>query len=122
MVTNVTSLTRSGLWDWVIQRVTAVVLLLYTLCVWSYLLVNPGLTRADLVSYFGNGAMQIFTTLAVFSVAAHGWIGMWTVGTDYLQPHYFGKIATSARFVYQLVCGVALFVYVVWGLQIVWSL
>ena len=32
-VTNVTSLTRSGLSDFVIQRVSAVIMAVYTLCV-----------------------------------------------------------------------------------------
>ncbi|MGA1742679.1 MAG: succinate dehydrogenase, hydrophobic membrane anchor protein, partial [Pseudohongiellaceae bacterium] len=31
MVTNVTSFGRSGLYDWVVQRVSAVILLLYIL-------------------------------------------------------------------------------------------
>ena len=35
-VTNVTSLTRSGLADFVIQRVSAVILAVYTLCVLGF--------------------------------------------------------------------------------------
>lgn len=121
MVTNITSLSRSGLWDWVIQRITAVVLALYALCVGGFLLANPDLTRADLVGYFGQGVMQMFSTLALLSLAAHGWIGLWTVGTDYIRPHYFGGRATSFRFIYQSACIITLFVYVLWGLQILWG-
>ena len=40
MVTNVTSLTRSGLADFLVQRISAVVLALYTLCVFGFLLVT----------------------------------------------------------------------------------
>ncbi len=121
MVTNITSLSRSGLLDWVIQRITAVVLALYTLCVGGFLLANPDLTRADLVGYFGHGVMQMFSTLALLSIAAHGWIGLWTVGTDYIQPHYVGYRATVYRFMYQSACIITLFVYVLWGLQILWG-
>lgn len=122
MVTNVTSLSRSGLWDWLIQRVTAVVLALYALCVLGFLVANPDLTRADLVGYFGRSAMQVFSTLALLSMAAHGWIGMWTVGTDYIQSHYFGSRATTYRFMYQTACIMMLFVYVIWGLEIFWRI
>src|SRR5262249_40056005 len=74
MVKNVTSLSRSGLSDFVIQRVTAVVLLVYALCVIGFLLENPDVEYATLLRYFSHPAMQLFTTLAVISIAAHAWI------------------------------------------------
>lgn len=122
MVTNVTSLTRSGLADFVIQRVSAVVLALYALCVFGFFVVNADLTHGQLLSYFSSTAMVLFSTLMVFSVAAHAWIGMWTIGTDYIRPHYFGAHATTFRLVYQAGCALVIFVYVVWSLQLFWSL
>ena len=122
MVTNVTSLTRSGLADFVIQRVSAVVLALYSLCVFGFFVVNADLTHGQLLSYFGSTAMVLFSTLMVFSIAAHAWIGMWTIGTDYIRPHYFGAHATAFRLVYQSGCALVIFVYVVWSLQLFWSL
>jgi succinate dehydrogenase / fumarate reductase, membrane anchor subunit len=121
-VTNVTSLTRSGLGDFVVQRVTAVIIALYAFCVLGFFLVNPEVTHVALVSYFGNTLMRLFSTLAVLATAAHAWIGMWTVGTDYLRPHYFGAHATAWRLAYQAICLVVLFVYVAWALQIFWSI
>jgi succinate dehydrogenase / fumarate reductase membrane anchor subunit len=122
MVRNVTSLSRSGLSDFVIQRVTAVVLLVYALCVVGFLLSRAELDHAALVAYFGHPAMQVFSTLAIVSIAAHAWIGMWTVATDYIRDHYFGKHSTSFRITFEFVCLLALFVYVLWGLAIVWRL
>lgn len=121
-VTNVTSLTRSGLADYVIQRVSAVILALYTLCVLGFFLATPAVDHGALVGYFGHPVMKLFSTLAVLALAAHAWIGMWTVGTDYIRPHYFGAHATSWRVLYQALCLLALFVYVVWALRIFWSL
>ena len=43
MVTNITSFGRSGLSDWLMQRVSAVILALYTVFVVAYLLFNPNL-------------------------------------------------------------------------------
>lgn len=121
-VTNVTSLTRSGLADYVIQRVSAVVLVLYTLCVVGFFVSAPVLDHAALVGYFGGPVMKLFSTLAVLATAAHAWIGMWTVGTDYIRPHYFGSHATAWRLFYQAGTLVVLFVYVAWALQVFWSL
>ena len=121
-VTNVTSLTRSGLSDFVIQRVSAVVMAVYTLCLLGFFVANPDLTHEHLVAYFGSTPMVLFSTLTVLATAAHAWIGMWTVGTDYIRPHYFGKHATSFRLTYQAGCVALLFVYVAWALQLFWSL
>jgi succinate dehydrogenase / fumarate reductase, membrane anchor subunit len=121
-VTNVTSFTRSGLGDYVVQRVTAVILALYAFCVLGFFLVTADISHAALVAYFGNTIMRLFSTLAVLATAAHAWIGMWTVGTDYLRPHYFGNHSTAWRLAYQSVCLVVLFVYVAWALQIFWSI
>jgi succinate dehydrogenase / fumarate reductase membrane anchor subunit len=122
MVTNVTSLTRSGLSDFVLQRVSAVLLTLYTLCVVGFFLANPDMDHATLKAYFASTPMLLFSTLMVLSTAAHAWIGMWTVGTDYIREHYFGRHHTSFRLVYQGGCLALLFVYVVWALQLFWSL
>jgi len=122
MVRSVTSLSRSGLSDFLIQRVSALVLLIYALCVVGFLLMNPNAEYATLLRYFSHPSMQLFSTLAVISIAAHAWIGMWTVATDYVREHYFGKHATLWRLAMQLGCLLVLFVYVGWGLAIIWRL
>jgi len=122
VVTNVTSLTRSGLSDFVVQRVSAAVLALYTLCLLGWFATTAELSHAVLAEFFGRSSMKIFSTLAVLSTAAHAWIGMWTVGTDYIRPHYFGAHATSWRLLYQGGVLIVLFLYVAWGLQVFWTL
>lgn len=121
MVTNVTSLTRSGLSDFVVQRVSAVIIGLYSLCVLGFFLIYPDVTRDQLLAYLGGMPMKVFSTLTVLATAAHAWIGMWTVGTDYIREHYFGKHATSFRLVYQAGVLAILFAYVAWSLQLFWS-
>lgn len=122
MVTSVTSLTGNGLADFVLQRVSAVVLALYAGCVIGWFLVNDSVTHGALAGYFGSMPMQLFSTLALLATAVHGWVGMWTVGTDYLRPRYFGRHAAVFRFVYQCGMVLVLFVYVAWGLALFWSL
>ncbi len=122
MVTSISSLTRSGLADFVVQRVSAVVMTLYALCVTGFFLANPHMDYVTLRAYFASVPMVLFSTLMVLSTAAHAWIGMWTVGTDYIRDHYFGSHSTAFRMVYQSGCLLILFVYVVWALQLFWSL
>ena len=120
MVTQVLALSRSGLSDFVVQRVTAVVLAVYTFWLVGFF-VSGNVSYTTLQEFFLSTPMQIFSTLAVLSTIAHAWIGMWTVGTDYLRPAHIGSLATSIRFVYQLLCLLALFIYLLWAMQLVWQ-
>ncbi|BBP75442.1 MULTISPECIES: succinate dehydrogenase, hydrophobic membrane anchor protein [Pseudomonas] len=122
MVTNVTNLSRSGLYDWMAQRVSAVVLAAYFLFLIGYIIANPGLGYAQWHELFSHGWMRIFSLLALVALGAHAWVGMWTIATDYLTPMAFGKSATVVRFLFQVVCGVAMFAYFVWGVQILWGI
>ncbi|HDZ55151.1 MAG TPA: succinate dehydrogenase, hydrophobic membrane anchor protein [Pseudomonas xinjiangensis] len=122
MVTSVTNLSRSGLYDWMAQRVSAVLLAVYTLFLLGYVLLNPGMTYADWSGLFDQSWMRIFSLLTLVALSVHSWVGMWTISTDYLTPMALGKFATVARFLFQVVCGLAMFVLFVWGVQILWGI
>jgi succinate dehydrogenase / fumarate reductase, membrane anchor subunit len=90
----------------------------------GFFVTAPELSHSRLVDYFGGTVMQLFSTLAVLATAAHAWIGMWTVGTDYVRPHYFGRACHGLAARLSGVCLTVLFVYVAamfWGLRIFWS-
>ncbi len=121
MVTQVTSLGRSGLSDWLVQRVSGVILLLFFVVVAGYLITNPGVGYAEWKAFFGFTYMKVLSTAAIIALAAHAWIGMWAVSTDYLTERLMGAKGTSLRLLFQLVCGAFIFTYLVWGIQIFWS-
>lgn len=121
MVTNVTNFSRSGLFDWMAQRVSAVVLAVYFLFLIGYLVVNPGLQFDQWQALFQSGWMRIFSLLALVALAVHAWVGMWTISTDYLTNMAIGKSATAVRFIFQAACGIAMFAFFVWGVQILWG-
>ncbi|WP_110947224.1 succinate dehydrogenase, hydrophobic membrane anchor protein [Pseudomonas bohemica] len=122
MVTSVTNLSRSGLYDWMAQRVSAVVLAAYFIFLIGYLIAHPGIDYATWHALFSHNGMRIFSLLALVALAAHAWVGMWTIATDYLTPMGFGKSALAVRFLFQAVCGIAMFAYFVWGVQILWGI
>ena len=122
MVATVGSLGRSGLFDFLVQRLTAVILGLFALCVGGWFAVNPGAGHAELVGYLGSPVMLVFSSLAAVSFIAHAWVGMWTIGTDYLRPHYFGGLATAVRVGYQVVVVLALLAYGAWVILVIWRL
>jgi succinate dehydrogenase / fumarate reductase membrane anchor subunit len=115
MVTSITSFGRSGLYDWLIQRVTAVVLSLYALFLVGFLLFNPGLNFQVWAALYSGTTMRIFSLMALMSLGAHCWIGLWSVSTDYIKP--FGY-----RFLFQGIAGAAMFAYTIWGIQLLWGL
>ncbi|UCJ15613.1 succinate dehydrogenase, hydrophobic membrane anchor protein [Pseudomonas sp. MM211] len=121
MVTNVTNFSRSGLYDWMAQRVSAVVLAAYVLFLLGYILLNPGMGYAEWHGLFSNSAMRIFSMLTLVALGIHAWVGMWTISTDYLTQTALGKWATVVRFLFQATCGIAMFVFFVWGVQILWG-
>ncbi|GAA5127604.1 succinate dehydrogenase, hydrophobic membrane anchor protein [Alloalcanivorax gelatiniphagus] len=121
MVTSVTSLGRNGLYDWLIQRVSAVVIAVYVIGMVGYLICNSDLDYATWSAFMGSVPMRIANTLMLFSVAAHTWIGLWSVTTDYLTSLTFGKAATSVRLVGQMAIALLLLVYILWGLLTIWG-
>ena len=47
MVTSITSLSRSGLSDWLVQRIAACIMTVYVLFLVGYLIANPALQFVD---------------------------------------------------------------------------
>jgi len=115
MVTTVTSYGRSGLSDWLVQRVSAVILAVYSIFMVLYLLLNPQIDFVQWSALFSGTGMRIFSLMALLSLGAHCWIGLLSVSTDYLK-HF------AVRFVFQMVVGLLMFIYTIWGVQLLWGL
>ena len=114
MVTSVTSFSRNGLSDWVVQRVSAVILAAYVVVLTWFFLCAQELNFVQWYQFMISKPMKIFNVLALLSLVAHVWVGLWTVATDYIKP-------TGARLVFQAAFGIALAVYFLWGLHIFWA-
>lgn len=128
MVTSVTNFGRSGLSDWLVQRITGVILLAYTLFIVGVLFAcSP--SYLEWTAMFAQTWVKVFSLAAVLSIAAHAWIGLWCVSTDYLVPYVLtvklgpavGAKANLLRWAFQAASAIVLFTYVVWGIQILWG-
>ncbi len=122
MINTVTSFGRSGLYDWLLQRVTAVVIAAYVLFITCYLLCADNLQYEQWVSLHSGLCMRIFSVLAVLSMAIHAWIGLWAVLTDYVTERMMGSKATFIRIFLQLLMIAVILVYVLWAIDVLWGL
>jgi succinate dehydrogenase / fumarate reductase, membrane anchor subunit len=122
MVTSVTSFGRSGLYDWLIQRVGGVVMAAYVIFIVAYLASNPELTYEQWQTLFGQLWVRVFSFVTLLSFIAHAWIGLWAVLTDYLTVRLMGDKATVLRIIAQVVLGGVSVTYLIWGIEIIWGL
>ena len=122
MVTSVTSFGRSGLYDWLIQRVGGVVMAAYVVFIVAYLATNPELTYEQWQTLFGQLWVRVFTFATLVSFIAHAWIGLWAVLTDYITVRLMGDKATVLRVIAQVVLGGVAVTYLIWGIEIIWGL
>jgi succinate dehydrogenase / fumarate reductase membrane anchor subunit len=121
MVTSVTSFGRSGLYDWLIQRVGGVVMAAYTLFIVGYLAANPDLTYEQWSGLFDQLWVRVFSLVTLLSFISHAWIGLWAVLTDYLTVRMMGAKATALRILAQMMLGGVTVTYLVWGIEILWG-
>ncbi|GAB1259039.1 succinate dehydrogenase, hydrophobic membrane anchor protein [Aurantivibrio plasticivorans] len=122
MVTSVTNFGRSGLYDWLFQRVSAAILTAYTIFIVAYIYTHPGLTYDEWSELFSHFWMRFFSLLTLLSLAGHSWIGLWGVLTDYVTPLQMGSKATFVRISLQLILFTVTVAYTVWGIEILWGI
>ncbi|HEY4712951.1 MAG TPA: succinate dehydrogenase, hydrophobic membrane anchor protein [Aquirhabdus sp.] len=114
---SATGLTGSGSRDWVVQRLSAVVLGLYTIVVLGWILYQSLSGTLDYANWYGfmmTMPMKIFSLLSILALAGHAWIGMWTIFTDYINN------SVGLRLVLQAATVISIVVFVLWGVQIFW--
>ncbi len=121
MVTSVTSLGRSGLFDWMAQRLSALILLAWTGYLAARLIFAQELDYDSWRALFDAPLMRIFSLIALLSLCAHAWIGVWTVTTDYLNTAHLGRAGTTVRLLTQAACALLTLAYLLWGARIFWG-
>jgi succinate dehydrogenase / fumarate reductase, membrane anchor subunit len=115
MVNRVVVGAHYGLRDWLIQRVTAVVMALYSVAIAGYLLLQTDLDYDVWTELFSSQMVRTFTLLFMLSLFYHAWIGIRDIVMDYVKP-------ASVRLVIHVLVILALLLYVIWSVQILWGM
>lgn len=115
MVERIVTGAHYGLRDWLAQRITAAMMVLYTLGIAGYLLWQPTLDYNAWTLLFSSNVVRTFSLLFLLSIYYHAWIGVRDIVMDYV------KSAVIRLFIYVLVI-LALLLYAMWSVQILWGM
>jgi succinate dehydrogenase / fumarate reductase membrane anchor subunit len=103
-----------GLGDWLLQRLTAVVMAGYTVFLFFWLFVHPARNYKAWIEMFDEGWFRVGTMLFFGALLYHAWVGMRDILMDYLR-------STAIRLLAECVVGFMLLFYLVWSAAILWG-
>ncbi len=114
MVNRVVTGAHYGLRDWLIQRVTAVVMAVYSVALGGYLLLQPRLDYDVWTGLFSSQPMRTLTLLFLLCLFYHAWIGIRDIVMDYVKP-------AGVRLVIHVLVILVSLLYTIWSVQILWE-
>lgn len=105
-----------GLRDWLVQRVTAALMVLFTLLV----LAQVALTRGPIgyetwAGIFAPQWMKVITFAVIVALIWHIWVGMRDIWMDYIKPVWLRLSLQVFTLVWLVGCAG-------WALQVLWRL
>lgn len=115
MVDRIVTGAHYGLRDWLLQRITAVIVAAYTLFMAIYVLLHPNLDYNAWTGLFSNQVMRAFSLLFLLAVYVHAWVGVRDVVMDYVK-------SAGMRLAIYVVVILALLLYVIWSVIILWGM
>jgi len=105
-----------GMRDWLSQRVTAVLIALFTVLVLARLVFIQGpIGYAQWSDIFSSQWMKSLTFVVILALLYHVWVGMRNIFMDYVHPY-------GVRFVLDVFAIVWLLACTGWGIQVLWRL
>jgi succinate dehydrogenase / fumarate reductase membrane anchor subunit len=113
MVSRVVVGAHYGLRDWLAQRVTAVVMAVYSVIIVAVLMLGKPISFPVWSDFFAQGWMRVATLLFAVSVGWHMWVGVRDILMDYVKP-------TGVRLSAQVLVLLVIAGYLAWTVQILW--
>ncbi|MBC7918320.1 MAG: succinate dehydrogenase, hydrophobic membrane anchor protein [Rhodoferax sp.] len=105
-----------GLRDWLAQRVTAVLMALFTLLVLAQVIFSKGPIGYDKwAGIFSSQWMKVITFTVIIALLYHAWVGVRDIWMDYVKP-------VSVRLSLQVFSIVWLVGCAGWAIQVLWRL
>lgn len=102
-----------GWHDWVIQRVSAMLMAFYFLFIVVYYQMHA-FNYHSLLALFSAAPFKIISAVVLLSLLWHAWIGLWTVSTDYIRCAFL-------RLFFQVMVLLLLVTYFFWGCFVLFS-
>ena len=115
MVNRVVTGAHYGLRDWLIQRITAVLMAVCCVVLAGYLVMQPYLDYDVWIELFSSLMVRTFSLLFLMSLFYHAWIGVRDIVMDYVKP-------AGVRLVIHVLVILALLLYSIWSVQILWGM
>ncbi len=103
-----------GVRDWLVQRVTALILLAFVLLLAGALLLGGRTDYPGWAAIFAPLPAKLLTALAVIALCYHAWIGVRDIWMDYIRHTGVRLALHAATILWLLYC-------VLWAVQILWS-
>jgi len=113
MVSRVVVGAHYGLRDWLAQRITGLIMALYSVVLAVVLLSGQPISYAVWSDLFAQGWMRVATLLFAASLAWHAWVGVRDILMDYVKP-------TALRLSLEVLVLLVIAGYVAWAIQILW--
>ncbi|MFY7916684.1 MAG: succinate dehydrogenase, hydrophobic membrane anchor protein [Rubrivivax sp.] len=104
-----------GMRDWLSQRVTAILMALFTVVVLVQVLLPGPLGYERWAGIFSAQWMKVLTFVVVLSLVWHAWVGVRDILMDYVKP-------VGLRLVLQVATLVWLVGNAGWAVQVLWRL
>ena len=101
-----------GLKDWLLQRITAVIMIVFTIVLLVSFLLGSG-TYEAWAGLFAFQPMKLLTFLAILSLLYHAWVGVRDIWMDYIKP-------VGIRLTLQVLTALWLIACVGYSAQILW--
>jgi len=104
-----------GLRDWLAQRVTAVLMALFTVVLVAQLLFGAKLGYERWAAIFSAQWMKALTFVVIVSLLYHAWVGMRDVWMDYVKPVGIKLALQVFTLAWLMACAG-------WAVQVLWRL
>ena len=104
-----------GFRDWLSQRLTAVVMALFTLALLLQFIFGGPVGYDSWAGIFSRQWMKVLTFVVILSLSWHAWVGMRDVWMDYIKPVGVRLLAQWFPIVWRVGCAG-------WAVQVLWRL
>ena len=104
-----------GMRDWLSQRITAVLMALFTIVLLVQLLFGGPLGYERWAGIFAAQWMKVLSFVVFLSIGWHAWVGMRDIWMDYIKPAALRLTLQVATIVWLMGC-------MGWAVQVLWRL